>query len=105
MRYTSEKVKEGDKMKKILILLVVFGLMANCMVFASTNKPLENLGKGLDEVAYGQIEVPDNINETDTKGTPAYPECTSKTDDGVGRGIARFVGGVWKIATFWYPED
>jgi len=75
------------------------------VAFASTNKPLKNLSTGLDDIVYGDVEVPDNINETGTKGTPAYPECTAKTNDDIGRGIARFVGGVWRIATFWYPED
>ncbi|MDP8298588.1 MAG: hypothetical protein P9L88_01590 [Candidatus Tantalella remota] len=92
-------------MKKFFILLVILVMVFNVSVFASTNKPLKNLGEGLDEIVYGQIEVPDSINETNTKGTPAYPECTSATNDDVGRGIARFVGGVWRIATFWYPED
>ena len=92
-------------MKKLFILLVILVMVFNVSAFASTNKPLKNLGEGLDEIAYGQIEVPDSINQTNTKGTPAYSDCTSKTNDDVGRGIARFVGGVWRIATFWYPED
>ncbi|MDP8257924.1 MAG: hypothetical protein P9L90_00665 [Candidatus Aadella gelida] len=92
-------------MKKVLILLVILTVMSNTCVFASTNKPLEKLGTGLDNVVYGDLEVPDNMNETNTKGTPAFSDCTSATNDDVGRGIARFVGGVWQIATFWYPED
>ncbi|MFH1878410.1 MAG: hypothetical protein ABH883_06360 [Candidatus Omnitrophota bacterium] len=91
-------------MKKIFAVLVIFALSFNVSAFASTNKPLQNLGAGLNEVAYGEIEVSDSINETNTKGTPAYSKCTAKTNDDVGRGIARFVGGVWRIATFWYPE-
>ncbi len=92
-------------MKKTLTLLVVLAFVCNVNVFASTNKPLENLGEGLDNVFYGELEVPDNMNETNSKGTPAFNDCTEKTNDDVGRGIARFVGGVWQIATFWYPED
>ncbi len=92
-------------MKKLLIVFVVLTLAFSTVAFASTNKPLKNLGAGLDDVFYGSVEVPDSINETNTKGTPAYSSCTSKTNDDVGRGIARFVGGIWKIATFWYPED
>ena len=92
-------------MKKLLILLVISAMLFNVSAFASTNKPLKNLGKGLDDIAYGDIEVPDSIDETHTKGTPAYPDCTAKTNSGAGRGIARFVGGLWRIATFWYPED
>ena len=91
-------------MKKALLLLVVLVLVCNTSVFASTNKPLENLGEGLDNVFYGKLEVPDNMSETNSKGTPAFEDCTEKTNDDVGRGIARFVGGIWQIATFWYPE-
>ncbi|MEA3489832.1 MAG: hypothetical protein U9R44_05805 [Candidatus Omnitrophota bacterium] len=92
-------------MKKLLIFFVIFAILSSVSAFASTNKPLQNIGKGLDDIVYGEIEIPDSINETNTKGTPAYPDCTSATNDDVGRGIARFVGGLWKIATFWYPEE
>ncbi len=92
-------------MKRLFILILVAAIMMSSAAFASTNKPLKNLGSGLDNVVYGTVEVPDNIDQTGTKGSPAFDECTAKTDDDVGRGIARFVGGCWKIATFWYPED
>ena len=92
-------------MKKLFIVLIVLVMVFNVSAFASTNKPLQNLGEGLDNIVYGDVEVPDSINETNTKGTPAFTECTSATNDDVGRGIARFVGGIWQVATFWYPED
>lgn len=92
-------------MKKILAFTIVFVLCANVGVFASRNRPLERMGSGLDDMVYGKVETPDSIDETGTKGEPAYPDCTHMTEDGVGRGIARFVGGLWKVATFWYPED
>jgi len=92
-------------MKKLLTFFVIFALFFSVTAFASTNKPLKNIGEGLNDVVYGKIEVPDSVDETHTKGTPAYPDCTSKTNDGVGRGIARFVGGICRIATFWYPES
>ena len=92
-------------MGKVLAILVVIMLLANVSVLASTNKPLKNLSKGLDDMFYGEVEIPDSIDETHTKGTPAYPDCTLKTNDDVGRGIARFVGGLWQVATFWYPEE
>ena len=92
-------------MKKLFVVMIVLVMLFNVSAFASTNKPLQNLGEGLDNVVYGEIEVPDSINETNTKGSPAFSECTASTNDDVGRGIARFVGGVWEIATFWYPED
>ena len=92
-------------MKKFFALLVIFALLLNVSAFASTNKPLVSIGSGWDVIVYGDLEVPDSIDETNTKGSPAYPDCTAKTDDDVGRGIARFVGGIWKLAIFWYPED
>ena len=95
-------------MKRFLVFLVIVAVLfcaVNVGAFASTNKPLKNIGEGLDEIVYGKIEIPDSIDETNTKGSPAYSDCTSKTNDDFGRGIARFVGGLWRIATFWYPED
>lgn len=92
-------------MKKLFILVLVAAMMFSATAFASTNKPLKNLGQGLDDMVYGKMEVPDNINETGSKGSPAYDSCTEKTNDDFGRGVARFVGGAWRIVTFWYPED
>jgi len=92
-------------MKKFFSVLVILSLVFSVSAFASTNKPLQKLGSGLNDIVYGEVEIPDNIDETGTKGTPAYSECTAKTDDGFGRGITKVVGGLWKVATFWYPED
>lgn len=95
-------------MKRFLTFLVIATVLfcaVNMSALASTNKPLKNLGNGLDNMFYGVVETPDNANETGTKGAPAYPDCTSKTNDDFGRGIARFVGGLWRVATFWYPEE
>ena len=92
-------------MKKFFIVLIVGAMLFNVSVFASTNTPLKNIGEGLDEIFYGTVETPDSIDQTNTKGTPAYSSTTSATHDDVGRGISRFVGGIWRIATFWYPED
>lgn len=92
-------------MKKLSVILVIFMILSAVPSLASTNKPLENLSDGLDNTFYGVVEIPDNMNQTQSKGTPAYADCTASTKDDVGRGIARFVGGLWRIATFWYPED
>ncbi|MCK5450157.1 MAG: hypothetical protein KAI70_00160 [Candidatus Omnitrophica bacterium] len=92
-------------MKKLFMIVIIVAILFNISAFASTNKPLQNLGEGLDNIVYGKVEVPDNMNETSTKGSPAFTDCTDTTKDDVGRGIARFVGGVWQIATFWYPES
>jgi hypothetical protein len=95
-------------MKKILVVFVIVALVFSMGIsgssFASENKPLENLSKGIDDVFYGDVEVPDNMNETGSKGTPLNAECTDTTKDDVGRGIARVVRGLYRIATFWYPE-
>ena len=50
-------------MKKFLILLIVFAVIFNVSAFASTNRPLQNLGSGLDDIAYGGIEIPDSIDD------------------------------------------
>ena len=92
-------------MKKIISLVLISLFLLSYTGIASENKPLEKIGKGLDEVVYGSVETPDNINATNSKGTKAFSDCTDKTKDGVGRAIVRVVGGVFKLATFWYPED
>ena len=95
-------------MKRFFIFFIIVSVLfsiVNTGAFASTNKPLKNMGQGLDDMFYGVVEIPDNMNETGTKGTPAYDSCTTKTNDDVGRGIARFVGGLWRAITFWYPES
>ena len=96
-------------MKKIVALVVISAFIISAFIFsnvsmASQNKPLERLGKGLDNIVYGHVEVPDNINQTNSKGK-AIDSCTAKTKDDVGRGIARVVKGIFEIATFWYPQD
>ncbi len=101
----NQRQKGGLKMKKALLLFVIVAMVFSVNAFASTNKPLQNLGAGLDDIVYGDLEIPNNIDETNTKGTPAYENCTAKTNDGFGRGVTKFVGGLWKVATFWYPED
>jgi len=92
-------------MKKILLLALICMFIFSLAVKAAPFK-LDNVGKGLNNVAYGGIETPDSVNKTNSKGTPAFEDCTDKTKDDVGRGIARVVGGLFQIATFWYtPED
>ena len=93
-------------MKKIIVVLVIITFLPAMNALAiSKNEPLKNLGTGLDNMAYGVIETPDSANQTQSKGEPACSECTSDTKDDVGRGIARVVGGIWQVATFWYPTD
>jgi hypothetical protein len=93
-------------MRKVLALLIVISLVLSSAAYAiSRNEPLKKLSNGLDNIVYGKMEVPDNINETNSKGSRAFSKCTDTTKDDVGRGIARIVGGVWELATFWYPVD
>ncbi len=90
-------------MKKAAALLVlgVF-VFSTAMIFAETTK--DRLSSGMNNLLYGQVEVPKNLNETKSKGAKAFDSCTDKTKDGVARGIARTVGGVWKILTFWNAD-
>ena len=93
-------------MRKVIAIAIIVTLVSSLSVFAiSKNEPLKKLSIGLDNIAYGGIEVPDNINETHTKGEKAFEDCTDDTKDGVGRGIVKIVGGLWQLATFWYPTD
>ena len=92
-------------MKKIIAVLVIATFVFGYSAFASQNEPLKKLSKGLNNVLYGTVEIPDSVNETGTKGTKAFKDCTESTKSDVGRGIARIVGGLWEIATFWYPSD
>jgi hypothetical protein len=92
-------------MRKVMAFLVLSVFVVSACAFASSNAPLKNIGKGLDDMVYGDIEIPKSIDQTKTKGAPAYEKCTKKTNDDFGRGVTRFVGGFWRVATFWYPED
>jgi len=66
-------------------------------------KTKDRASRAMNNILYGPMEIPKNIDETKTKGTP-IPGCSTKTRSGVERGIARFVGGVWQLATFWYSD-
>jgi len=92
--------------KKFVVLLILVAFVTSSSAFAiSKNEPFKKLSIGLKNIAYGSLEVPDNINGTDSKGEKAFPECTDDTKSDVGRGIARIVGGLWELATFWYPSE
>ena len=93
-------------MKRVIIILILAAFIPSASVFAiSKNEPFKNISKGLKNIVYGDLEVPDNINETGSKGTKAFDKCTDDTKDDVGRGIVRIVGGIWQLATFWYPTE
>ena len=93
-------------MKKFIVCLLIVAFVPVTGAYAiSKNEPLKNISRGLDNIVYGDIEIPDNINETNSKGTVAFKKCTDSTKDDVGRGIARIVGGIWELATFWYPTE
>jgi len=91
-------------MKKVISLILISAFIFTYTSVASENQPLKNIGKGLDNVVYGSVELPDNINDTNSKGT-AFTNCTAKTKSGVGRTVVRVVGGLYQLATFWYPTD
>lgn len=91
--------------KLIAFVLIVTFITASGAFAISTNEPLKKLSKGLDNVVYGSVETPDNINGTKSKGQVAFKDCTDDTKSDVGRAITRVIGGLWEIATFWYPTD
>lgn len=63
----------------------------------------DRVSRGVNNIFYGPTETLVNLNDTETKGEP-IERCTPKTRTGVERGIARLVGGVWQVATFWYSD-
>ena len=66
-------------------------------------KTKDRASRAMNNILYGPLEGADNIDQTHTKGTQ-MEKCTTKTRSGVERGIARVVGGVWQLATFWYSD-
>lgn len=100
--------------KKIIAIAIVsififsaIGSYAATDTAQPTAQPMEKtkdrLSRGMNNLLYGPTEVPQNIDETKTKGTK-IDRCTEHTKSGVERGIARIVGGVWQLATFWYSD-
>lgn len=70
---------------------------------SSQEKTKDRASRAMNNILYGPLEVPKNIDETGTKGT-AIDNCSQKTKSGVERGIARVVTGAWQLATFWYSD-
>jgi len=96
----------GCVVKKFVVLLLLVAFVTSSSAFAiSKNEPFKKLSKGLSNVTYGTLEVPDNIDGTKSKGEKAFADCTDDTKSDVGRGVARIVGGLWELATFWYPSE
>ena len=90
-------------MKRIVTFLVIgIFILSAASVLAET--PRGRLTSGLKDLLCGPVEMPDNINQSNSKGTNVSPAFTNKTKTGVERGIARVFSGVWKVATFWYAD-
>jgi hypothetical protein len=91
----------------IFILSIAGICSAGSEIDQPTAQPMEKtkdrLSRGMNNIFYGQIEVPKNIDETKTKGTKVE-RCSEKTRSGVERGIARTIAGLWQVATFWYSD-
>jgi len=100
-------------MKKLVLLAIVsiFILSTIGAYAADTSQPTikptettkDRASRAMNNMFYGPAETPDNMVETNTKGTQ-MDRCTTKTKTGVERGIARLVGGMWQLATFWYAD-
>jgi len=102
-------------MKKVIVITIAaLFILSAAGAYASDadlkqpiSKPLEStkdrMSRSMNNIFYGPAEVPGNMNETGTKGA-AMERCIPKTKSGVERGIARVVGGVWQLATFWYSD-
>lgn len=90
-----------------IFILSAIGAYAAESIDQPTIKPIEKTkdraSRAMNNILYGPVEVPKNIDETKTKGAK-IDRCTEKTRSGVERGIARIVGGVWQLATFWYSD-
>lgn len=104
--------------KKIIFLAIVtififstIGIYAAETTSTPLNQPTskamektkDRMSRAINNIFYGPMEIPNNLDETKTKGTP-MDRCTAKTRSGVERGIARVVTGIWQVATFWYSD-
>jgi len=102
-------------MKKIAVVIIaalfIFSTMGAYAAETALNQPLtkpyektkDRMSRAMNNIFYGPAEMPDNMTSTNTKGE-AMDRCIPKTKTGVERGVARLVGGVWQIATFWYSD-
>ena len=90
-----------------LFLFSTLGAYAGQSDMQPTAAPAENtkdkISRGVNNLFYGPTEIPDNMNQTNTKGT-AIEQTTQKTRTGVERGLARVGTGLWQIATFWNSD-
>jgi len=68
---------------------------------ASSPSVIKKLETGLDEMLLGGR---DRISSASAK-TAEYASRAVKAKDDLGRVIARFVGGLVKTVTFWYPDE
>ncbi len=90
-------------MKRMAALFIVgIFILSAASVLAET--PKERASSGMNDLLYGPVETPQNINETKSKGAAVSPTFTDGTKTGVDRGLARIGSGIWKIATFWYAD-
>jgi hypothetical protein len=102
-------------MKKITAIFIaalfIFSTMGAYAGETALNQPLakpyentkDRASRSMNNLFYGPTEMPDNINDTKTKGE-AMDRCIPKTKSGFERGIARMVSGAWQLATFWYSD-
>jgi hypothetical protein len=90
-----------------IFILSAVGAYADQATLKPTVPPVEKTkdraSRAMNNLLCGPVEMPDNIGESQTKGTE-ITKCSKKTRTGVERGIARMFAGVWQLATFWYSD-
>ena len=78
-------------------------LVLSCVnAFAAEAKQKGRLSKGIDNLFYGTVEVPDNMKQD---GEKPFARVTARENDGFGKGIARTVGGIFQLLTPWVEDD
>ncbi len=94
--------------KKIIVIAIVSLFILSAVgAYAEnytppTEKTKDRISSGMNNLLYGPTEIPNNLDQTKSKGTKVEGNWNEKTKTGVERGIARVCTGIWKIATFWY---
>jgi hypothetical protein len=88
-------------MKKLFAIVLVSIFVLSSVSFAAEGSKMDKkgrAGKALDNIFYGAVEVPDNMDQNAEK---PFPKVTAKKNDGFGQGITRIFGGIYQLLTPW----